>query len=576
MGVPAAVAADLDIARSTALQPIRDIADRLGVTDDEFEPYGKYVGKIQAPAILERLQDRPNGRYIVVTGITPTPLGEGKTLTTVGLSMALDRLGKTAIGCLRQPSMGPLFGRKGGAAGGGYSQVLPMETVNLHLTGDAHAVMLAHNLLAAAVDNQFAHGNPLDLDPVSITWPRAVDVNDRALRRLLIGLGGAANGYPRETCFDSTAESEVMAALGLSRTLSELRQRLAAITIGFTRDRKPVTTGDIGVAGAMAVLLKDALLPNLLQTIEHTPMLVHTGPYGNVAVGSPSILADLAGLRLADYVVTETGFGTDMGLEKFIDIKSRATGVRPDAAVVVCTVRSLKMHSGGFHVAPGRPLDPRLLDENLSAIEAGAVNLEKHLENVRRFGLPAVVAINRFSPDTGRELALVRELALRAGAAHAEVVELWQQGSAGGAALARAVIDAAESGSATSSGAQEFVYPLEAPIKDKIHQIATDMYGADDVMYLPEADRQIRRFTDLGWDRLPVCMAKTQYSFSDDPGLRGRPRGFQLMVREVRACTGAGYLCVIAGEIMTMPGLPSRAAYQQIDLDDDGRIVGLF
>jgi formate--tetrahydrofolate ligase len=566
---------DLEIARGAALQPIGELAENLAVLDEEFESYGKYVGKLHAPAILDRLKERPNGRYVVVTSMTPTPHGEGKTLTTVGLSMAINRLGKRAVGSLRQPSMGPLFGRKGGAGGGGRSQVLPMETVNLHLTGDTHAVTLAHNLLAAAVDNHLAHGNRLGIDPVSITWPRVIDVNDRALRQMLVGLG-PHNGYPRQTRFDSAAESEVMAIVGVSRSLSELRQRLAAITVGYTRDRHPVSAGDLGVAGAMAVVLKDALLPNLLQTIEHTPMLVHTGPYGNVSQGNPSVLADLAGLKLADYVVTESGFGAEMGFEKFMDIKCRASGVFPDVAVMVCTVRALKMHAGGFHVAPGRPLDPRLLQENLAAVEQGMVNLEKQIENVRLLGVPVVVAINRFSHDTQRELDLARELALRAGAVDAQVGELWQLGGEGGEDLARAVIAAVDSSAARATAGPRFLYPLETPIKEKIRLIATNMYGADGVFYLPEAERQIRRFTELGLDRLPICMAKTQYSLSDDASLKGRPSGFQLTVREVRACTGAGFLCVIAGEIVTMPGLPSHAAYQEIDLDENGQIVGLF
>jgi formate--tetrahydrofolate ligase len=562
---------DLEIARSIPLQPIGDVAQRLGVLDAEVGTYGRYIAKIDAPAILERLRDAPNGKYVDVTGITPTPLGEGKSLTTVGLSMALNHVGKRTIGTIRQPSMGPLFGIKGGAAGGGYSQVLPMESFNLHLTGDTHAVALAHNLLAAAVDNHLMHGNDLDIDSVTVTWPRVVDLNDRALRSVVVGLG-KGNGVPRETRFDIAVASEVMAILSLSRDLRELRSRLAAITVGSTRGRKPVTAGDLGVAGAMAVVLKDALQPNLLQTTEHTPMIVHTGPFGNIAHGNSSVLADLAGLKLAEYVVTESGFGADMGFEKFMDIKCRAMGLLPDAAVIVCTVRALKMHSGRFKIAAGKPLDPRLKEEDLESVELGAVNLEKHIENVQRLGVPAVVAINRFGFDSQAELDLVRRIALRAGALDAHVSEVWEHGGPGGAELARAVIAAAES----AHDPPRHLYADDVSIKDKIRAIATEMYGAGDVVYLPEAERQIRQYTALGLDKLPICMAKTQYSLSDNALLKGRPSGFDITIREVRAYTGAGFLTPISGEIMTMPGLPSNAAYQSIDLDDNGEIVGLF
>lgn len=568
---------DLEIARSIALQPIQAVADRLGVLDEELDPYGKYIAKLDAPAILERLRDRPNGRYIDVTGITPTPLGEGKSLTTVGLSIALNTIGRTTIGTIRQPSMGPLFGIKGGAAGGGYSQVLPMESFNLHLTGDTHAVSLAHNLLSAVIDSHLAHGNALEIDSTSVTWPRVVDLNDRALRQVVVGLGGAANGQPRETRFDIAVASEVMAVLALARDLKDLRARLATITVGYDRHKKPVRAADLGVAGAMAVLLKDALRPNLLQTTEHTPMLVHTGPFGNIAHGNSSVLADLAGLKLADYVVTESGFGADMGFEKFMDIKCRAAGILPDAAVVVCTVRALKMHSGRFRIVAGKPLDPGLAVEDLDAIRQGAVNLQKHIENVRALGVPAVVAINRFRTDTVAELELVRSIALECGALDAQVSQVWEFGGEGGRGLAEAVVSAAES-SARQNGVAgpRVLYPDDMPIKDKIAMIARTMYGADGVEYSPEASRQIRRYTDLGWDTLPICMAKTQYSLSDNAALKGRPSGFKVMVREVRAYTGAGFLCPIAGEIMTMPGLPTNAAYHQIDLDDAGNIIGLF
>ncbi|HEY3060472.1 MAG TPA: formate--tetrahydrofolate ligase [Chloroflexota bacterium] len=562
---------DLEIARSIPLRPIGDIAQRLGVLDDEVGTYGRYIAKLDAPAILERLADRPNGKYVDVTGITPTPLGEGKSLTTVGLSMALNYVGKRTIGTIRQPSMGPLFGIKGGAAGGGYSQVLPMESFNLHLTGDTHAVALAHNLLAAAVDNHLMHDNELNIDSMSVNWPRVVDLNDRALRYVVVGLG-KGNGVPRETRFDIAVASEVMAILSLARDLHELRRRLAAITIGYDRARKPITAEDLGVAGAMAVVLKDALQPNLLQTTEHTPMIVHTGPFGNIAHGNSSVLADLAGLKLADYVVTESGFGADMGFEKFMDIKCRAMGLLPDAAVIVCTVRALKMHSGRFKIAAGKPLDPRLKEEDLESVELGAVNLEKHIENVQRLGVPVVVAINRFGFDSLAELELVRKTALRAGALDAQISEVWEHGGSGGEGLARAVIAAAESG----SGSPHYLYPDDASIKDKIRAIATEMYGAGDVVYLPEAERQIRQYTAVGWDRLPICIAKTQYSLSDNATLKGRPSGFDVTIREIRAYTGAGFLTPISGEIMTMPGLPTNAAYHTIDLDGNGDIVGLF
>ena len=567
---------DLEIARSIPLQPIQAIAERLGVRDEELDPYGKYIAKIDAPAILDRMKNRPSGKYIDVTGITPTPLGEGKSLTTVGLSIALNTVGKSTIGTIRQPSMGPLFGIKGGAAGGGYSQVVPMESFNLHLTGDTHAVSMAHNLLAAVIDSEIMHGNKLDIDSVSVTWPRVIDLNDRALRHVVVGLS-PGNGQVRETRFDIAVASEVMAVLALARSLKDLRERLGSITIGYTRDKKPVTAGDLGVAGAMAVLLKDALRPNLLQTTEHTPMLIHTGPFGNIAHGNSSVLSDLAGLKLADYVVTESGFGSDMGFEKFMDIKCRAAGVLPDAAVVVCTVRALKMHSGRFRIVAGRPLDPGLAQEDLESIELGAGNLIKHIENVRSLGVPAVVCINRFKTDSPAELELMRKIALEAGAYAAEISEVWEHGGEGGRSLANAVIAAAESPkpNGTSEG-PHFLYPEKMPIKDKIATIARQMYGADGVEYLPEANRQIRQYTELGYDNLPICVAKTQYSLSDNAGLKGRPSGFTVMIREVRAYTGAGFLTPIAGEIMTMPGLPSNAAYRQIDLDENEDIVGLF
>jgi formate--tetrahydrofolate ligase len=557
------------------LRPIAEIAADFGILDEELQPYGRHIAKVDARRLWERVKDRTDGRYVDVTGITPTPLGEGKTLVTVGLSMALNAIGKRAVGTIRQPSLGPVFGIKGGAAGGGYSQVLPMEAFNLHLTGDNHAVALAHNLLAAVVDAHLAHGNALDIDPVSVTWPRVVDVNDRALRQIVVGLGGRENGQPRETRFDIAVASEVMAILSLSRDIFELRRRLGAITVGNSRDHRPITAEDLKAAGAMTVLLKDAINPNLLQTTEHTPMLVHAGPFANIAHGNSSVLADQIGLKLADYVVTESGFGADMGFEKLMHIKCRSSGLLPDLAVVVCTARALKMHSGRFRVSPGKPLDPGLQQENLEAIAAGAPNLEKHIESVGRFGVPVVVAVNRFDTDTTAELELIRTIALRAGAVDAQIADLWAQGSAGGKELAQAVVTTAEAGAGAWHGPR-FLYPLDAAIKQKIETVATQVYGADGVEYLPRAERQIRQYTSQGLGSLPICMAKTPLSLSDDPGVKGRPTGFRITIREVRAYTGAGFLCPIAGDIMTMPGLSSMAAVHQIDIDDHGEIVGLF
>ncbi|MCC6174476.1 MAG: formate--tetrahydrofolate ligase [Chloroflexi bacterium] len=564
--------ANLEIARSIRLRPIAEIAEKLGIQVDELIPYGRAIAKLESDRLWARVKDRPNGRYIDVTAITPTPLGEGKSLTVVGLSMALNALGRRTVGTIRQPSLGPVFGIKGGAAGGGYSQVLPMEDLNLHLTGDNHAVALAHNLLAAVIDAHLAHGNALDLDPLSISWPRVVDVNDRALRQIVVGLGGRQNGLPRETRFDIAVASEVMAILGLSRDLRELRRRLGAIVVGTTRGGRSVTADDLRAAGAMAVLLKDAIHPNLLQTTEHTPMLVHTGPFANIAHGNSSVLADLLALKLADYVVTESGFAADMGFEKFMDIKCRASGLLPDAAVLVCTVRALKVHSGRYRVAPGKPLDPALEREDLEAVTLGLPNLEKHIENVRSLGVPVVVAINRFATDTPAELAAIRAASLRAGALDAQVSDVFARGSAGGLDLGRAVIAAAESETARP----RFLYPLDASIADKIETVATRFYGADGVDILPAARKQIARYTEQGWSNLPICIAKTPLSLSDDPHKTGRPAGFRIAIREVRAYAGAGFLTPIAGEIMTMPGLPTRAAYQDVDLDDEGRIVGLF
>jgi formate--tetrahydrofolate ligase len=562
---------DLEIAQEATLNPIADIAADLGLLEDEVELYGKYKAKISLD-VLERLKDKPNGKFIVVTGMTPTPLGEGKTLTTVGLSQALNKLGHKTIATIRQPSLGPVFGIKGGAAGGGYSQVVPMEDFNLHLTGDTHAVSMAHNLLSALIDNHLNHGNELDIDPFSITWPRVLDISDRALRNVIVGLGGKANGYPRESKFDIAVASEVMAVLGLSISLTDLRERLGRIVVATKKDRTPVTANDLKAAGAMTVLLRDAIKPNLLQTLEHGPVFVHTGPFGNIAHGNSSVLADLIGLKLAEFVVTESGFGSDMGFEKMVDIKCRASGLRPDAAVIVATVRALKAHSGKYRIVAGRPLPEGLGTEDLEAVEQGMGNLEKHIENVVKVGgLPVVVCVNRFSYDSDSEVELVKRRAIAAGATACEMSEVWEHGGAGGEAFAKAVVAAAN-----QSNKFDFVYTAEQPIEEKIEAVVIKMYGADGADFTPEARRQIRQFTEWGLGSLPVCMAKTQYSLSADAGKRGRPSGFRVNVREVRPAAGAGFLIAYLGEISTMPGLPSTPASANVDIDDAGRVLGLF
>jgi formate--tetrahydrofolate ligase len=561
---------DLEIAQRAKLRPIVEIAGVLGIDEDELELYGKHKAKIALGA-MTRLQHRPNGIYVDVTAITPTPLGEGKTTTTIGLSMALNRVGCKAIAAIRQPSLGPVFGIKGGAAGGGYAQVVPMEDFNLHLTGDVHAISLAHNLLAAMIDNSITHGNQLAIDPLTITWPRVVDVSDRALRKVVVGLGGRENGYVRETGFDIAVASEVMAILGLTTSLRDLRARLGRIVIGLDTQGKAVTAEKLQSAGAMAVLLRDAIKPTLLQTVENTPVFVHTGPFANIAHGNSSIIADLMGLRMADAVVTESGFGADMGMEKFMNIKCRYSGLRPDVVVMVCTVRALKMHSGRFRVVAGRPLDPGLLKEDLQAIADGCGNLEKQIQNARLFGVPVVVAINTFTTDTPAEIALIAERSVAAGAEGAYRSDVWAQGGAGAEELARAVLEAAK-----QPKNFQFLYPLDRPIKEKIEAIATKIYGADGVDYLPAAETQIKAYTDLGYGDLPICMAKTHLSISHDPNLKGRPRGFRVPIREVRASMGAGFLYPLLGEMRTMPGLPSAPNTWKIDIDDDGNVVGLF
>ncbi len=565
------VPSDLEIAQAATLKPIIEIAESVGLTADDLDLYGKYKAKVHLD-VLDRLANVPNGKYIDVTAITPTPLGEGKTVTTIGLSQALHYLGKRVFTCIRQPSQGPTFGIKGGAAGGGYAQVVPMEDFNLHLTGDIHAVGAAHNLLAAAIDAHILHGNALNIDPFSITWNRVVDVNDRALRQIVIGLGGRENGYPRETGFDITVASEVMAILALTTDLRDLRQRLGRIVIGTNREGKPVTAEDLQVAGAMTVLLKDAIMPTLMQTLEGSPVFVHAGPFANIAHGNSSIIADRIALKLADYVVTESGFGADCGMEKFFNIKCRVSGLIPNCVVLVATVRALKMHGGLGKVVAGKPIPPELSQENLPALERGCANLRKHIENARLFGIPVVVAINRFTTDTEAEIALVKEQAVAAGAEGAFVSEVWARGGEGGAELAEAVIAACEKPSNF-----RFLYPLDIPIKEKIEIIATHIYGADGVDYLPEAERKIKLYTELGYDKLPICMAKTHLSLSHEPSWKGVPRGYRLPIRDVRASVGAGFLYPLCGDMRTMPGLPSKPAFQKVDIDlATGKVVGLF
>lgn len=565
---------NLSAAREAILKPITEVAADLGLLPEELEPYGKYKTKVQL-AVLKRLAGQPQGKYIDVTAITPTPLGEGKSLTTIGLGMALNRIGKPqgkrAISTVRQPSMGPIFGIKGGAAGGGRSQIVPMEQFNLHMTGDIHAVSQAHNLLAAVIDNHITHGNKLDLDLANINWPRVVDINDRALRKVVIGMGGKANGYPRETRFDITVASEVMAILGLAEDIFDMRHRLGRLVVGYTRSGIPVTADDLDAAGAMAVILKEAMMPTLMQTSEQTPVLVHTGPFANIAHGNSSIVADRIGLLTSDYVVTESGFGADMGMEKFMDIKCRYSGLIPDAVVMVCTIRALKMHSGHFQVTAGKQLDPALYEKNPKIVAEGAINLIKQIENAKAFGVPVVVAINRFTNDHDEDIDVVKRIAIEAGAEGAYTSELWARGSEGGEELAEAVIAACEKKSHF-----QYLYSLDAPIKEKIATIAQRMYGAGSVYYTPVAEKQVAQYTKLGYDKLPICMAKTQLSLSHNPALKGCPTGFEFPIQEIRAYTGAGFLCPIAGEMMTMPGMPSQGSIGEMDIDEQGEIVGLF
>ena len=552
---------DVEIAQAAQMKPISQVADELGLGEDDLELYGKYKAKVSL-AVWDRLKDRPNGKLILVSAINPTPAGEGKTTNTVGIGDALRRLGKKVVIALREPSLGPCFGVKGGAAGGGYAQVVPMEDINLHFTGDIHAVTSANNLLAAVIDNHIHHGNELSIDPRRITWRRVMDLNERALRSIVLGLGGKANGIPREGGFDIAVASELMAILCLSSDLEDMKARINRIIVAYTYDNRPVTVADLKVAGALTLLFKDAIKPNLVQTLENTPAFVHGGPFANIAHGCNSVMASKFALKMADVLITEAGFGADLGAEKFIDIKCRFAGLEPDAVVLVTTVRALKSHGGVAKAELGQV--------NMAALEKGMENLRKHIENIGKFGLPAVVAINAFPTDTAAELAFV-ESQCQALGAEVALSEVWAKGGAGGEAVARKLLAAIE-----RPKQFRFLYDEKLPIKEKIAMIAREIYGADGVNYTAAADKTISELTAMGFDKTPICMAKTQYSLSDDATKLGRPVGFNVTVREVRVSAGAGFLVAITGEIMTMPGLPKRPAAEVMDIDNSGRIVGLF
>ena len=555
------IKSDIEIAQEAQPLPITDIADACGVDGAYVEQYGRYKAKIDNRFLKET--DRPDGKLVLVTAITPTPAGEGKTTTTVGLADGLRRIGKNAVVALREPSLGPVFGIKGGAAGGGYAQVIPMEDINLHFTGDFHAIGAANNLLAAMLDNHIQQGNALGIDPKRITWRRCVDMNDRQLRSIVDGLGGRMQGVPREDGFDITVASEVMAVLCLASGIPDLKARLGRIVVGYTYDDAPVTAADLKAAGAMAALLKDALKPNLVQTLEHTPALIHGGPFANIAHGCNSVTATRMALKLGDYAVTEAGFGADLGAEKFLDIKCRMAGLKPDAVVVVATVRALKHHGGAAKAELGR--------EDLAALERGLPNLLQHVDNIKNvFGLPCVVAVNAFPTDTAAELKLVEEKCRELGV-NAALSEVWAKGGAGGTALAEEVVRLCEQPSDF-----RYSYALEGSIEEKLETICRRVYHADGVALTPAAQKQARRLTELGFGELPICMAKTQYSFSDDPSLLGAPRGFTVTVRNLKVSAGAGFLVALTGDIMTMPGLPKVPAAERIDVDENGRISGLF
>ena len=553
---------DIEIAQQAKMQKITDVAAKLGISEDDIELYGKYKAKLSYD-LIRRVKDKKDGKLILVTAITPTPAGEGKSTTTVGLAQGLAKLGKKVIVALREPSLGPCMGIKGGAAGGGYSQVVPMEDINLHFTGDFHAITSAHMLLAAMLDNHIQQGNALNIDPRRIAWKRVVDMNDRELRNIVVGLGGKAHGVPRQDGFDITVASEVMAILCLASSLHDLKERLAKIIVAYDYNGNPVTAGQIKAQGAMAALLKDAVKPNLVQTLENVPAIIHGGPFANIAHGCNSVMATKTGLKLADYTITEAGFGADLGAEKFFDIKCRYAGLKPDAAVIVATVRALKMHGG----VPKTDLKT----PNVEAVKKGLVNLEKHIENVKKFGVPCVVAINIFAQDTAEELEAVREHCAKHGV-NVALSDVFAKGGEGGIDLAKEVIALADSGESKFAP----IYPLDMSLKGKIETIAKEIYGADGVNYTKEADKALKEFEELGYGNLPICMAKTQYSFSDDPALLGRPSGFKITIRNCRIAAGAGFIVVLTGDVMTMPGLPKVPAAEKIDVTDDGVISGLF
>jgi len=554
---------DIEIAQAARMRPIMDIArEKLGIAPDNLEPYGHYKAKLSMN-FIKSLKSRPNGKLILVSAITPTPAGEGKTTTTVGLTDALNHIGKKAMLCIREPSLGPCFGMKGGAAGGGYAQVVPMEDINLHFTGDLHAIGTANNLLAALIDNHIYWGNPPSLDSRRVTWRRALDMNDRALRSIVCSLGGVANGFPREAGFDITVASEVMAIFCLATDLADLRRRLSNIVIGYTRERKPVRAGELKAEGPMAALLKDALAPNLVQTLEGTPAFVHGGPFANIAHGCNSVLATTTALKLCDYVVTECGFGSDLGGEKFLDIKCRKTGLAPDCAVLVATIRALKMHGG--------VKKEDLKRENLQALDAGVANLARHIENIQKFGIVPIVSINRFSADTEAEMALVKAACAKLGV-EALMADHWAEGGKGAADVARAVVRVADSGKSKL----KLLYPDEMPLLEKIRTIAREIYRAKDIAAERPVREQLTQFEQMGYGKLPVCIAKTQYSFTTNADVKGAPTDHVIPVREVRLSAGAEFVVAICGEIMTMPGLPKVPAANSIDLGEDGRIVGLF
>lgn len=553
---------DVQIAQNASMLPIKDVAGQIGLSEDDLELYGKYKAKISLETI-RRLENNQDGKLILVTAINPTPAGEGKTTTMIGLAQAMNKIGKKTIVAMREPSLGPCFGIKGGAAGGGYAQVVPMEDINLHFTGDIHAITTANNLISAMLDNSLQQGNPLNIDERQIVWKRVVDLNDRALRHIVVGLGGKANGVPREDGFDITVASEIMGILCLANDLSDLKSRVARIIVAYTRDGSPVTVEDLKATGAVTLLLKDAIKPNLVQTLDHTPVFVHGGPFANIAHGCNSVMATKLALKLAPYTVTEAGFGADLGAEKFLDIKCRQAGLKPDAVVIVATVRALKMHGG---------MDKKeLANENLEALRKGIANLEKHIENIAKYGLSAIVAINAFPTDTKAELDLLEEICNAKGVKVA-LSEVWAKGADGGIELANGLIDLLENKESNFKP----IYDLNLPIEEKIKTIAREIYGADDVIFTKKAKTNIKKLTDLGLDKLPICIAKTQYSLSDDASLLGRPTGFNIEINDLIPNAGSGFLVAISGDIMRMPGLPKVPAANNMDILEDGEIVGLF